>query len=58
MNMPRGTFKNKLADNQPAYKFSSEELQALYALLRGMAEDIGLVAGYEFNSALSKAILK
>ena len=58
MNMPRGTFKNKLADNLPAYKFTEVEEQALIAILRDMADDIEIVAGISFNKALATIVNK
>ena len=58
MNMPRGTFKNKLADNQPAYKFTDLEEKALIAILRDLADDIEIVAGISFNKALATIVNK
>lgn len=56
--MPRGTFKNKLADNQPAYKFTDLEEKALIAILRDLADDIEIVAGISFNKALATIVNK
>ena len=56
--MPRGTFKNKLADNQHAYRFTELEEQALIAILRDMADDIEIVAGISFNKALATIVNK
>jgi len=56
--MPVGTFKNKLSDNQTAYRFSDQELDKLKEVLREMAADIETVAGISFNSALSKIVNK
>jgi len=58
MKMPRGTFKNKLADNQPAYRFTEVEEQALISILRDMADDIEIVAGISFNKALATIVNK
>lgn len=40
MKMPVGTFKNKLNDSQPKYKFKPEEEERLRSLLIGIAETI------------------
>jgi hypothetical protein len=58
MNMPVGTFKNKLSDKQSAYRFTDEEMENLKAILRDMAADIETIAGISFNSALSKIVNK
>jgi hypothetical protein len=58
LKMPRGTFKNKLADNLPQYKFTELEEQALIDLLRDMAGDIEIVAGIIFNKALATIVNK
>lgn len=56
MEMPRGTFKNKLSDKYPAYRFTDEELEKLNEILRDMAADIEIVAGISFNKALATII--
>ena len=53
MNMPVGTFKNKLNEKQTAYRFTEEESEQLLAVLRDLSADIELVAGVTFNKALS-----
>lgn len=58
MNMPRGTFKNKLSEKETAYRFTDEETQRLFAILRDMAADIEVVAGISFNKALSNIVNK
>lgn len=58
MGMPRGTFKNKLSENQTAYSFTEEELNRLMKILRDMADDIQIVAGVTFNKALSIIVNK
>lgn len=40
MNMPAPTFKNKLNENQTAYKFTETEEQKLIEVLRELAADI------------------
>lgn len=52
--MPVGTFKNKLSDNQPIYKFTEEEENKLKEILLDMAADIQEAAGMTFNEALKK----
>jgi len=54
MNMPSGTFKNKLSEKQTAYRFTESEEDKLKEILRDMAADIEVVAGISFNSALAK----
>lgn len=56
--MPVGTFKNKLSENQPKYKFTEDEETKLFSVLRDLAGDIEKVAGMTFNQALSKIIKK
>lgn len=58
MKMPVGTFKNKLSDNQAAYRFADEETERLKEILRDVAADIETVVGISFNSALSKIVSK
>lgn len=58
MNMPVGTFKNKLNENQLAYKFTESEHDQLLEVLRELANDTELVAGVTFNQALSQIIGK
>jgi hypothetical protein len=58
MNMPQGTFNNKLSEKQTAYRFTEVEEQALIAILRDMADDIKIVAGIGFNKALATIVNK
>jgi hypothetical protein len=58
MNMPVGTFKNKLNDNQQAYKLTDSEYEQLLEVLRELATDIETVAGVTFNQALSNLVNK
>jgi hypothetical protein len=58
MNMPVGTFKNKLSEKQTAYKFTEDEQERLKGILREMAADIEIVAGISFNKALATVIGK
>jgi hypothetical protein len=58
MNMPVGTFKNKLSDKQTAYRFTEEEIFRLKEILRDMAADIETVAGITFNKALAAIVNK
>lgn len=58
MNMPVGTFKNKLSDKQTSYRFTEQEEQQLIAILRDMADDIEIVAGISFNKALATIVNK
>jgi hypothetical protein len=58
MNMPVGTFKNKLSDKQTAYRLTDEELERLKTILRDMAADIETVAGISFNKALATIVTK
>lgn len=56
MNMPVGTFKNKLSDKQIAYSFTTEETEQLKSVLMDMSADIQEVAGISFNDALKKIV--
>lgn len=56
MEMPVGTFKNKLSEKQTAYRFTGEEEEKLKIILRDMAADIEIVAGISFNKALATII--
>lgn len=58
MEMPYGTFKNKLNDAQPAYKFKPEEEERLKVILKEIAETIETVCGITFNKALSNIVSK
>ena len=58
MNMPVGTFKNKLSETQPAYRFTEAEEQRLIEVLRELVGDIEGVTGISFNKALSKIVKK
>ena len=58
MEMPIGTFKNKISDTQTAYKFKPEEEEKLKEILRGYAELIQTVCGITFNKALSNIVNK
>lgn len=51
--MPRGTFKNKLSDKYPKYRFTDDELEKLKGILRDMSADIEIVVGISFNKALA-----
>lgn len=53
MKMPVGTFKNKLSENQTAYKFTQEETEQLQAILFDLSCDIrDIVRDLTFNEAL------
>lgn len=56
--MPRGTFKNKLSEAYPKYRFTDDELQKLKGILRDIAADIEIVAGISFNKALGTIVNK
>lgn len=56
MEMPVGTFKNKLSEKQTAYKFTEQEEDKLKEILRDMAADIEIVCGISFNKALAMII--
>jgi hypothetical protein len=56
MNMPRGTFKNKLSDVQTQYSFSEEEEKKLIEILREDAALIETVVGISFNKALATIV--
>lgn len=56
--MPVGTFKNKLNENQSAYKFTDGEHKQLLEVLKELATDIEVVAGVTFNQALSQLVNK
>jgi hypothetical protein len=58
MNMPVGTFKNKLNENQIAYHFTDSEQEQLLEVLRELASDIQTIAGVTFNQALSQLVNK
>ena len=58
MQMPIGTFKNKINDTQTAYKFKPEEEERLKEILKGYAELIETVCGITFNKALSTIVNK
>lgn len=58
MNMPIGTFKNKLSETQSAYKFTDAEHEKLLEALRELATDIEVIAGVTFNQALSQIVGK
>ena len=58
MNMPVGTFKNKLSDKQSAYRFTEAEEDALKSILRDMAADIEVTCGISFNRALATVVSK
>jgi hypothetical protein len=53
MEMPVGTFKNKLSETQTVYRFTESEEQRLIEVLRELAADIETVAGISFNNALA-----
>lgn len=52
MEMPQGTFNNKLSEKQTAYKFTELEEEKLKVILRDMAADIEIVCGISFNKAI------
>lgn len=54
MDMPVGTFKNKLSPTQTAYKFTEDEENKLKNILLEMSTDIQEVAGMTFNEALKQ----
>lgn len=56
MDMPVGTFKNKLSSNQPKYSFTEAEEQKLLEIFRDLGQDIEAVAGMSFNKALSTIV--
>ena len=58
MEMPKGTFNNKLSDKQTAYRFTEAEEEKLKEILRDMAADIEVAAGISFNKALSTIVNK
>ena len=47
------TFKMKLAGNNPAYKFTDSELDAIEEVLKELAQDIENTCGISFNKALA-----
>lgn len=56
--MPVGTFKNKLSDTQTQYKFTEDEQNRLFEVLRELSGDIEQVAGMTFNQALKQIVKK
>lgn len=56
MEMPVGTFKNKLNKKLLQYRFSEDEETRLKEILLDMAADIQEVAGMTFNEALKKIV--
>lgn len=58
MDMPVGTFKNKLSTTQTAYKFTDEEEAHLKNILMEMSADIQQVCGITFNEALKQIVKK
>lgn len=58
LGMPYGTFKNKLNDQQSAYKFKPEEEEKLKDILKDIAATIETVVGISFNKALSNIVNK
>jgi hypothetical protein len=58
MGMAVTTFKNKLNENQTAYKFTETEEQNLINVLRELAADIEKVAGISFSNALATIVKK
>lgn len=56
--MPVGTFKNKMNENQSAYRFTDAEHEQLLQILRELAMDIEQVAGITFNNALASIVKK
>lgn len=47
------TFKMKMANNNPAYKFTDTEIEKLVSVLKELAADIENVCGISFNAALA-----
>jgi len=58
MDMPVGTFKNKLSPTQTAYKFTEDEENKLKNILLEMSTDIQEVCGMTFNEALKQIAKK
>lgn len=56
MQMPAGTFKNKLSDKQDKYRFTDEEEARLIEILKDIAETIEVTAGISFNRALATIV--
>lgn len=54
MDMPAGTFKNKLSETQTAYSFTEDETERLKTILMEMSSDIQEVAGITFNEAIKQ----
>jgi len=54
MQMPVGTFKNKLSPVQTAYSFTEDEESRLKNILLEMSTDIQEVCGMTFNQALKQ----
>ncbi len=52
MEMPKGTFNNKLSANHPT-KFTQEELQKLKCILVELRNDLESVDDIDFNDALA-----
>lgn len=52
MEMPKGTFNNKLSPNHPT-SFTDEELQKLKCILVELRTDLEPVDDIEFNDALA-----
>ena len=51
MDMPKGTFNNKLSDTHTA-TFSNKELNQLCNILIELRNDLDVVEGADFNEAL------
>ena len=58
VTMPVGTFKHKFNETNGKYRFTDNEREQLFVVLRELATDIELVAGITFNSALVGIINK
>lgn len=58
MDMPVGTFKNKLSPTQTAYKFTESEEAHLKNILLEMSIDVQEVCGITFNDALKQIVKK
>jgi hypothetical protein len=54
MDIPAGTFNNKLSTTQTAYKFTEDKENKLKNILLEMSSDIQEVAGITFNEALKQ----
>ena len=49
MNMPFGTFNNKISSSQPAYRFSEVENKKLLSILLEISQKISVFVNEEFK---------